>query len=333
FSRYGYVYLLKHKHEVFETFKEFQKEVENQLGKTIKLLHFDCGSEYMRQEFLDHLKEHGIITHRTPPYTPQHNGMSKRRNKILLDMVRSMMSQTTLPKFFLDYDIESATRILNMVPTKTVEKKPYEVWHGQAPTMSYLKVCGCEALVKLDTLTKHDKLEPISIKCIFIGYPKETIGYSFYYLLENKVLVAQNAKFFENMLITQEESRIFEDLEIIQDGDKHPSENTSLHHDEDDQEINETQSDIIYHELGDLNKLANYRTALLDPEYEKWLAAMNVEMQSMKDNQVWDLVDHPPYSKTIGSKWLFKKKTDMDGNLHTYKARLVAKAFTQTYEV
>nr|GFA62246.1 retrotransposon protein, putative, Ty1-copia subclass [Tanacetum cinerariifolium] len=61
FSRYGYVYLLKHKHEVFETFKVFQKEVKNQLEKTIKSLRFDRGGEYMSQEFLDHLKDHGII--------------------------------------------------------------------------------------------------------------------------------------------------------------------------------------------------------------------------------------------------------------------------------
>ncbi|GJW69512.1 retrotransposon protein, putative, ty1-copia subclass [Tanacetum coccineum] len=86
FSRYSCVYLLKHKHEVFETIKVFQKEVENQLGKTIKLQHFDRASEYMSQEFLDHLKEHGIITHRTPPYTPQHNGVSKRKDRTLLDM-------------------------------------------------------------------------------------------------------------------------------------------------------------------------------------------------------------------------------------------------------
>ncbi|GJT80337.1 retrotransposon protein, putative, ty1-copia subclass [Tanacetum coccineum] len=132
FSRYGYVYLLKHKHEVFETFKVFQKEVENQLGKTIKSLRSDRGGEYMSQDFLDHLKEHGIIAHHTPPYTPQHNGVFERRNRTLLDMVRSMMSQTTLPKSFWDYALESAARILNMVPTKKVEKTPYEVWHGQA---------------------------------------------------------------------------------------------------------------------------------------------------------------------------------------------------------
>ncbi|GKG13421.1 putative retrotransposon ty1-copia subclass protein [Tanacetum coccineum] len=60
---------------------------------------------------------------------------------------------------------------------------------------------------------------------------------------------------------------------------------------------------------------------------------MNAEMQSMKDNQVWNLVDLPPNCKTVRSKWLFKKKTDMDGNIHTYKARLVAKGVIQTYGV
>nr|GEZ15817.1 zinc finger, CCHC-type [Tanacetum cinerariifolium] len=86
----------------------------------------DFSREYTSQEFLDHLKEHGIISHRTPPYTPQHNGASERRNRTLVDMVRSMMSQTTLLKSFWDYAIESAARILNMVPTKKVDKTPYE---------------------------------------------------------------------------------------------------------------------------------------------------------------------------------------------------------------
>ncbi|GKA31411.1 retrotransposon protein, putative, ty1-copia subclass [Tanacetum coccineum] len=352
FSRYGYFYLLKHKHEVFETFKVFEKEVENQLGKTIKSLRSDREGEYMSQQFLDHLKDHGIIAHRTPPYTPQHNGVSKRRNRTLLDMVRSMMSQKTFPKSFWDYALETVARILNIVPTKKVEKTPCEVWHGQAPKLSYLKVWGCEALIKRDTLTKPDKLKPRSIKCIFIGYPKETMGYSFYYPPENKVLVARNAEFLENSLINQEASGSLEDLEIIQEEDTHPSIDTSLNHEEDDLEMDEPQSDIIpirrsartrcptdhmclyidaeEHELGDLGEPANYKAALLDPESDKWLNAMNVEMQSMKDNEVWDLVELPPNGKTVGSKWLFKKKTDMDGAVHTYKTRLVAKGFTQT---
>nr|GEV61693.1 retrotransposon protein, putative, Ty1-copia subclass [Tanacetum cinerariifolium] len=258
--RNGYVYLRKHKHEVFKTFKVFQKEVENQLGKTIKSQRSDRGGEYMSQEFLDRLKEHWIIAHRTPPYMPQHN-----------------------------------------------------------------------------------------------GYPKGTIGYSFYNSSENKVFVAWNAKFFENDLIDLKANRSVEDLKLIQEEDTNPFLDTSLDHEEDDQEIDEPQSDIspirnssrirrapdrmcLYidaeeHELGDLDEPVNYKAALMDPESNKWLDAMNMEMQYMKDNDVWVLVELPPNARTDGSKWLFKKNTDMDGAVYVFKARLVAKGFTQTYRV
>ncbi|GJW13367.1 retrotransposon protein, putative, ty1-copia subclass [Tanacetum coccineum] len=87
YSRYGYVYLLKHKHEVFETFKVFKNKVENRLGKTIKAIRSDRGGEYISQEFKDYLKANRIVQQLTPPYTPQHNGVSGRRNRTLLDMV------------------------------------------------------------------------------------------------------------------------------------------------------------------------------------------------------------------------------------------------------
>ncbi|GJR46337.1 retrotransposon protein, putative, ty1-copia subclass [Tanacetum coccineum] len=74
--------------------KVFQKEVENQLGKTIKSLRSDRGGEYMSQEFLDHLKEHGIIAHRTPPYTPQNNGVSERRNRKTLARMTLILATT-----------------------------------------------------------------------------------------------------------------------------------------------------------------------------------------------------------------------------------------------
>ena len=60
---------------------------------------------------------------------------------------------------------------------------------------------------------------------------------------------------------------------------------------------------------------------------------MKFEIQSMYDNQVWTLIDPPEGTKTIGCKWVFKKKTDMDGKVHTYKARLVAKGFKQTHGI
>ena len=56
-------------------------------------------------------------------------------------------------------------------------------------------------------------------------------------------------------------------------------------------------------------------------------------MQSMYDNQVWTLINPPEGLKTIGCIWVFKKKTDMDGNVHTFKARLVAKGFRKTHGI
>ncbi|GJX20229.1 hypothetical protein Tco_0222906, partial [Tanacetum coccineum] len=57
--------------------------------------------------------------------------------------------------------------------------------------------------------------------------------------------------------------------------------------------------DAEEHELGDLGEPANYNAVLLDPESDKWLNAMNVEMQSMRDNEVWELVDLPPNEKIV----------------------------------
>ncbi|GJS49030.1 retrotransposon protein, putative, ty1-copia subclass [Tanacetum coccineum] len=243
FSHCGFVYLIKHKHEVFETFKVFQNEVENQLGKKIKAIRSDRGGEYL-------------------------------------------------------------------------------------------------------------------------SYPKETMRYYFYYLLENKIFVSQNAEFFENSFMEQEASGSHvllkisgsdKGLEIIQEEDTQPSENTSKEHDEVAPIEVEPQNvkvpirrfvripqapdrygyyvNVEEYELGDLDEPPNYKAALADPESDKWLEAMNTEMQSMKDNQVWILVELPHNGRTVGSKWLFKKKTDMDGNVHTFKARLVAKDYTQTYGV
>jgi hypothetical protein len=91
---------MRHKSESFEKFKQFQNEVQNQLGKTIKFLRSDCRGEYLSLEFSDHLKQCRIVPQLTPSGTPQWNGMPERRNRTLLNIVRSMMSQTDLPLSF-----------------------------------------------------------------------------------------------------------------------------------------------------------------------------------------------------------------------------------------
>ncbi|GKB75210.1 retrotransposon protein, putative, ty1-copia subclass [Tanacetum coccineum] len=88
----------------------------------------------------------------------------------------------------MGYALKSVAHILNMDPTKKVNKTTYEIWHEKVLNLSYLKVWGCEALVKRDT---PNKLESRSFKCIFVGYTKETMGYNFYYPPENKIFVAR----------------------------------------------------------------------------------------------------------------------------------------------
>ncbi len=175
-STYGYIYLMKHKSETFEKFKEFQNEVENHCNRKIKFLRSDRGGEYLSYEFSTHMKECGIVSQLTPAGTPQRNGVLECRNRTLLDMVRSMMSLTDLPLSFWGYALETAAFTLNRAPPKSVEKTLYELWFGNKPKLSFLKVWGWDAYVRR---LQPDKLEPKEEKCVFIGYPKETIGYTF----------------------------------------------------------------------------------------------------------------------------------------------------------
>jgi hypothetical protein len=77
----------------------------------------------------------------------------------------------------------------------------------------------------------------------------------------------------------------------------------------------------------DHDEPATYTEAMEGPESKKWLEAMKAEIRSMYDNQVWILVDIPSIRKAVENKWIFKKKTDMDGNVTVYRDRLVVKGF------
>ncbi|KAL0427450.1 UNVERIFIED_CONTAM: hypothetical protein Slati_2919800 [Sesamum latifolium] len=186
--------LMRYKSEAFRRFKEYRLEVENQTNRKIKALRSDRGGEYLSGEFIDYLKENGILSQWTPPGTPQLNGVTERRNRTLLDMVRSMMSFTELSPSFWGYALETAAKLLNMAPSKSVPQTPYEIWHGKPASYKYLGVWGSPAYVKR---LVGDKLDSRSSLCRFIGYSTETAGYYFYNLIEQKIFVSRNAVFLE----------------------------------------------------------------------------------------------------------------------------------------
>ena len=113
------------------------------------------------------------------------------------------MSLTDLPLSFWGYALKTAAFTLNRAPSKSVKMTPYELWFGKKPNLSFLKVWGCDAYVKK---LQPDKLEPKSEKCVFIGYPKETVGYTFYHRSESKIFVAQNGSFLEKVFLSKEVS-------------------------------------------------------------------------------------------------------------------------------
>ena len=81
--------------------------------------------------------------------------------------------------------------------------------------------------------------------------------------------------------------------------------------------------------LLDHDEPTNYEEAMTSIDSVKWLEAMKSEIGSMYENEVWTLVDLPNDPRPIENKWIFKKKTDADGNVTVYKGQLVAKGFRQ----
>ena len=101
--------------------------VVNQMERTIKTLRTDRGRKYLFEQFRELCKNKGIRRQLTIPGTPQQNGVTERRNRTLLDMVRSRMAQANLPISFWGDALMVATYILNRVPSKSVPSTPYEL--------------------------------------------------------------------------------------------------------------------------------------------------------------------------------------------------------------
>ena len=129
YSRYMYVHLLHNKYEALDAFKVFEAEVENQCRKQIQIVRFERGGEYYGRHtengqkpgpFVKFLQEHGIVAQHTMPSSLDQNGVVERRNRTLVDMMRSMLSNANLPKFLWTDALKTAVYILNRVPTKAV---------------------------------------------------------------------------------------------------------------------------------------------------------------------------------------------------------------------
>ncbi|KAL0439002.1 UNVERIFIED_CONTAM: hypothetical protein Slati_2383200 [Sesamum latifolium] len=179
-------------------------------------------------------------------------------------MARSMMSFTELPPSFWGYALETAAKLLNIAPSKSVPQTPYEMWHGKPASYKYLRVWGSPAYVKR---LVGDKLDSKSSLCRFIGYPKETAGYYFYDPAEQKFLSRGTQCSWKRIF-----HRIADMMSV-----------PVLH-----RSTRESRVSDRYGFVGLTSQLDNdpktYGEAMSDIDSNKWLEAMKFEMDSMGSN-------------------------------------------------
>ncbi|KAL8091512.1 hypothetical protein AgCh_033945 [Apium graveolens] len=324
YSRYGYVYLLHRKSECFDKFKEYKAITEKRLNKSIKSLRSDRGGEYLLGEFREYLSENGIESQLTAPGTPQQNGVVERRNRTLLESVRSMMSYSDLPKSFWGHALETTAYLLNLVPSKSVPKTPLELWTGDKPSLRHIRIWGCPA----HALNKNaTKLESRTEVRLFVGYPMGTKGYLFYSPKNRDVIVSTNARFLEEDYIMNHKPMSSVILEELVGG------------------TNNTHEAVVQVEQPQHNVQPVTNTApvprhsgrvVQQPDRFMFLGDSSDLVPGEHDDDprtyeeaVWELVEPPKGIKPIGCKWIYKKKRGLDKKVKAWKERLVAKGYTQ----
>ncbi|KAL0413350.1 UNVERIFIED_CONTAM: putative mitochondrial protein [Sesamum radiatum] len=212
---------------------------------------------------------------------------------------------------------------------------PYEIWHGKPASYKYLRMWGSPAYVKR---LVRDKLNSRSSLCRFIGYPKEIAGYYFYNLAEQKIFISRNAVFLKKGFPS--DSR--RDENLIEESSEEPQHDSitsfepTVHTYGVSVLRRSTRESRVPKRYGFMvltsqldNDPKTYEEAMSGIDSDKWPEAMISEMESMGSNQVWILVPPPKGARPVGCKWVYKRKLGADGEVTTFKTRLVAKGYIQ----
>lgn len=146
----------------------------------IKCLHTDRGEDYYDPMFFQSV---GIIHDTTTPYTPQQNGVAKRKNRVLKEL-NSMLSCSSLSDRFWGEAMLTACYLLNWIPNERNKITPYELWFKKRPNMNYIRVCSCRTIIRLLEPQRKTVGEK-GIECIFVGYVEHSKAYRFYVLEPN----------------------------------------------------------------------------------------------------------------------------------------------------
>jgi hypothetical protein len=201
---------MREKSDLARHLKAFVARVELETGQKVRILRSDGGGEYIGKQVNQFLVEKGITHEITTPDTPQQNGVAERMNRTLLDKVRAILTDATLPDSYWFDALEHAALLRNLSPTRAlIDKTPEEAWSGTKPDVSSLRVFGARAFVHIPD-KHHDKLGAKSLVCTFLGYAPNRKAYRLVHRATGRFLVLRDVIFDEGGQIARYERVVFE---------------------------------------------------------------------------------------------------------------------------
>ena len=159
--------------------------IQTQFQTKIQVLKTDNAKEYFKSVLGSYLMSQWIVHLSFCVDTPQQNGIAERKNWHLLEVARSLMFSTHVPKHFLGEAVLTATYLINRMPSRILKfKTPCQSLLQIFPHTKIIssldpKIFGCLAFVHIHQ-QHHSKLDPKSIKCTFIGYSSHQKGIQLY---------------------------------------------------------------------------------------------------------------------------------------------------------
>lgn len=196
FTRYMWFFPLKLKSQVASTFTRFKSLVENQFNQRIRTLYTNNGGEYIA--LASFLATHGISHLTTPPHTLEHNDMSERRHRHIVETGLALLTHASMPPSYWTYAFATETYLINRVPTKTLSMaSPYSQLFKMEPHYSKLRVFGCLCYMWLRPYTSH-KLDPRSLPFVFLGYSLTESAYLCLHLPTSRLYISRHVEFCEN---------------------------------------------------------------------------------------------------------------------------------------
>jgi hypothetical protein len=183
FSRYTFIYFLRHRNDALTYFQEYKAAVENYLDVTIVIVRVDNAPEFIEGEFKAFCLKEGIQFEKTVPDASQQNGVVERGNQTVECSMRAMLLDAGLPFYFWPLAAQAAVHIGNRLPHSALpgSTTPFKRWFGQKPDISHLRPFGALVTARKPNSTEQNKVLMRGEEGRFVGYARDSTGYLIYF--------------------------------------------------------------------------------------------------------------------------------------------------------